>query len=81
LFLAYLSPGAIKEKMKEDTNTKEIDHFFPAMGRCPLCGRFMVRGLLNWMAHTYDKCISPEAEEIRSMREVIMNSINYGRNC
>jgi hypothetical protein len=25
-------------------------------GRCHICGRFMKRGLLNWIKH-YDKCL------------------------
>jgi len=55
------------------------DIFFPAMARCPLCGRFMKRGLMNWMNHTYDKCISPGAEDIRLTRKIIMASaIIYG---
>lgn len=35
--------------MKEDT-------FWPAMARCPDCGRFMKRGLFNWMNHRYEDC-------------------------
>ncbi len=59
---------------------KEKDNnilFFPSMGRCPLCGRFMKRGLVNWMDHIYDKCISPKAEEIRLLREIMANLIIF----
>jgi len=30
------------------------------MGRCPDCGRFMKKGLFNWMEHAYGPC--PKAE-------------------
>ena len=47
--------------------------FFPSMGRCPFCGRFMKRGLMNWMNHTYDECISRESDKIRLFRKAITN--------
>jgi len=36
------------------------DMYIPKMGRCPDCGRFMKRGLVNWMDHVYGDC--PKAE-------------------
>ena len=42
------------------TTGKKIDtvtnNFFPAMGRCDRCGRFMKRGLLSWMKHVTEEC-------------------------
>ena len=34
--------------------------YFPKMRRCPDCGRFMKKGLFNWMEHAYGPC--PKAE-------------------
>jgi hypothetical protein len=41
--------------------------FWPAMTRCPDCGRFMKRGILNWMEHIYGDC--PHAEYYRAFRD------------
>jgi len=30
--------------------------YFPAMSRCDRCGRFVKRGLWNWINHELDEC-------------------------
>jgi len=52
-------------------NTLNDDYmFFPAMGRCFDCGRFMKRGLVNWMDHVYGDC--PKAEYNKGFRDGII---------
>ena len=43
------------------------DTFWPAMARCPDCGRFIKRGLVNWMDHAYGDC--PKSEYNNGFRD------------
>lgn len=49
--------------------------YFPLMGRCPDCGRFMKRGLFNWMEHAYGSC--PKAEYNNGFKD---GMITYARS-
>jgi hypothetical protein len=52
--------------------TEEIN--WAQAGRCPDCGRFMKRGLVNWMEHAFNTCRF--AERNRRIKEGITKRIN-----
>lgn len=52
--------------------------YFPKMGRCLTCGRFIRRGFVNWMNHVYGDC--PHAKQNNDFKDrVIDHYLLFGR--